>query len=73
MGVKSTVHLTRAQIIDRILSTEDRLHDVREARKAAYANHSDAQLEERLEDLNDEVNGGEGFENYLITESGSEE
>lgn len=32
----------------------------------------DKQLEDELEELNDEVNGGEGFENYMISEHGAD-
>ena len=59
MGVKSTITLTRkeAEIKYRILYAK------------LYIPHvptSNIRLEDLLEEMNDEANGGEGFENYTI-------
>lgn len=59
MGVKSTQELTRKQAEDLYAQLQARLND--------FARHlTDEQLEDRLERMNDRVNGGEGFANYVI-------
>lgn len=62
MGVKSTVHLTRAEAEQRYLSLRERLIG------RPHIGMTNAQLEIEIERMNDAVNGGEGFENYLIKE-----
>lgn len=55
MGVKSTVHLSRAEAEERYRSYF-KLH----------VSFDDADLEQELERLNDKANGGQGFDNYRI-------
>jgi len=44
------------------------LRDREKARTSLAKLVTDRQLQDRLEVLNDRANGGEGFENYLITD-----
>ena len=64
MGVKSTVDLSREQAIERAVMLTAKVNYREMA--AIYAALNDSELEGALENLNDEVNGGEGFENYSI-------
>lgn len=59
MGVKSTRTLTRAQAEEMYVDLKIRI------RKYSFE-LSDVELEDELERMNDAVNGGEGFENYII-------
>lgn len=66
MGVKSTVELSRREAIERLVVIAQR----RERRRieAGYTALTNKELENVLEAMNDEENGGEGFENYSIVE-----
>jgi hypothetical protein len=64
MGVKSTVHLTRAEAVKRAADLEEKQR--RRAIEARFYAMTDADLEKVLETMNDEALGGEGFENYTI-------
>jgi hypothetical protein len=68
MGVKSTVKLTREAAVQRAAD----LHQKRERRlvEGLYHSMADSSLEDELERLNDDVHGGEGFENYFICGDG---
>ena len=60
MGVKSTVELTRKEAE----AKASELYSKR--RMGQYYHMSDIDLEDLIESWNDEVHGGEGFENYRI-------
>jgi hypothetical protein len=64
MGVKSTVTLTRAQAIERMIDLQ--MPMARQQLHSVYDRFSDKQLESILEMVNDDARGGEGFENYTI-------
>lgn len=64
MGVKSTVHLTRAHAIAR--ATDLAMEMKRRKLEAKFTAMGDVELENELERLNDKANDGEGFENYVI-------
>ena len=65
MSVKSTIFLTRAEAERRYLELRNRL-------LKSMDGMTNAHLEQELEYLNDAVNGGEGFENYIIGENHDE-
>lgn len=71
MGVKSTVNLTRDEAVDRLSSLY--LEEVATLLRANVENMSDQAIESELERLNDNRCGGEGFENYSITEHREQE
>lgn len=62
MGVKSTVDLTRERAEEKYIKLKRMLY------APSSFMYSDLELENILEELNDEVNGGEGFENYRIVD-----
>ena len=62
MGVKSTRTITREQAIREIAEHKATLGMMN------YKGFSNTYLEDYLEDLNDLVHDGEGFENYMIEE-----
>lgn len=66
MGVKSTVTLTRQQAIDKYADLKMADLNMRRRFEAEATAMRDKDLEDKLEVLNDEARGGEGFENYLI-------
>lgn len=66
MGVKSTVTLTRREAEDRFVELAVTNDDPRRHFKALAALMDNTELEDALEHANDEANGGEGFENYII-------
>lgn len=69
MGVKSTVHLTRGQAEEQLVSAYfEILTKIR-----LVGSLTDTQLEDQLESINDLIHGGEGFENYLIVSEGYKE
>ena len=64
MGVKSTVQLTRAKAVQRMVDLK--LEVWRKDVLARVESMTDTQIEDDLECLNDLAKGGEGFENYMI-------
>ena len=64
MGVKSTVTLSREEAEDKYWDLIERLSP--QSKRVPYDTET---LEDLLELLNDRVNGGEGFENYMIREN----
>jgi hypothetical protein len=62
MGVKSTKILTRLEAEDKYYELQARLDE------RPILPWNDETLENILERMNDEVNGGDGFENYSIRE-----
>lgn len=66
MGVKSTVRLTRKEVVDRIVTIQ--MEWSRRLFEGQYSFASNEELENTLELLNDRRAGGEGFENYIIDE-----
>ncbi len=60
MGVKSTVELTRKEAEAKAAELYCKLS------MGQYYHMSDVDLEDLIESWNDEVNDGEGFENYRI-------
>jgi hypothetical protein len=60
MGVKSTVELTRRGAEEKAAELYSKLFI------GQYYHVSDVALEDLIETWNDEVHGGEGFENYRI-------
>lgn len=68
MGVKSTIELTRAEADERYV--ELRIRQLRRGLMADAVKQTDRELEDSLERLNDEAEGGEGFENYSIRNKG---
>ena len=66
MGVKSTIFLTRAEAELRYLLLRERLLG------KSQIGMTNAQLEDEIEQMNDAINGGEGFENYIIRENHDE-
>lgn len=66
MGVKSTVHLTHTEAIEKYVDLT--IGDARRILSAQAMAMSQKQLEDTLEELNDEKAGGEGFENYIISD-----
>lgn len=66
MGVKSTVTLSRQDAMEKYVELKIRADDLRHKLMVeAYAMPKRV-LEDELESLNDLLNDGEGFENYLI-------
>lgn len=65
MGVKSTVTLTREEAVARYVYFREQQNAVGLKRYAEAL--SDRALEDALEALNDEMNNGQGFDNYAIT------
>lgn len=68
MGVKSTIHLSRADAENRF---EDLIMSHGNPRYFIYQvirEWSDIDLEEQLEEMKDQSAGGEGFENYRIVD-----
>ena len=61
MGVKSTKHLTREEGESLYWDLYERIN--KPCRTIPF---SDTTLENLLESMNDQVNNGEGFTNYLI-------
>ncbi len=59
MGVKSEVQLTRQQAEHKYLELKYRLDK-------PISNIPDDELKDLLEEMNDSINDGEGFENYRI-------
>jgi hypothetical protein len=66
MGVKSTVTLTRNAAEDLYVSLVTQQDHWRRKFRAEAAMMDDVTLENKLERINDEVNGGEGYDNYSI-------
>lgn len=68
MSVKSTQRITRQDAESRYLNL--RLADKKliGSIRGEAACLSNEELEKELEQMNDKHHGGEGFENYLITE-----
>jgi archaellum biogenesis protein FlaJ (TadC family) len=66
MGVKSTRHLTRQAAEEKYVDL--RQEETRRAIRAQAVAMNDTELEDMLERLNDTAHGGEGFENYIISE-----
>jgi hypothetical protein len=69
MGVKSTIELTREdaenRLIDHLIAQREAY--IRKILREHVNTMDDADIEDRLMELNDERAGGEGFENYQIT------
>ncbi len=64
MGVKSTVYLTYD---DAVSKAADLLMNIRrEEFEAKFRTMAKSELEDALEEMNDSLNDGEGFENYRI-------
>lgn len=66
MSVKSTVTLTRKEAEDRYMQLKE--EEMQRKLKADVALFNNKSLEDYLEYLNDKLNNGEGFENYIIKE-----
>lgn len=66
MGVKSTRELTYEQAIDKFIYLRQKQMEGTVRREAFCYNKRE--LENVLADLNDTYHGGEGFENYIITD-----
>lgn len=66
MGVKSTIDLIRADAIRRLVAM--RLEIARQRIQTEVETLSNAALEEELEDANDLLAGGSGFDNFTITD-----
>lgn len=66
MGVKSTQYLTYEQAIDKFIYLRQK--QMERVLKAESFSYDKRELENVLEDLNDAYHGGEGFENYIITD-----
>lgn len=64
MGVKSTQRITRKEAEDKYWILDAELNK----KKKCLCHLSDTDLEDKLEEMNDLARGGEGFENYIITE-----
>jgi hypothetical protein len=64
MGVKSTTRLSRAKAISRAADLHAQLE--RRRTEAKFTALTDKELAFELEVMNDKVNGGEGFENFVI-------
>lgn len=69
MGVKSTVSLTRSEAIAKYADLKAKTKRRKYEAKAIRMDRRE--LEDEIERLNDEVNGGEGYENYVIVEEQS--
>jgi hypothetical protein len=65
MGVKSTITLTREEAEKKYAELKIELSEKRRLRSEACL-LEDIELENILEEMNDMVNDGEGFENYSI-------
>ena len=68
MGVKSTRALTRKDAETRYVAF--RMEAMREKFERKAAKLKDKKLEDKLERWNDRTHDGEGFENYVINETG---
>ena len=68
MGVKSTVQLTRQEALEKYADLKMRAPDVRRRLKAEAMGMDKRELEDELMELNDAAAGGEGYENYTITD-----
>jgi hypothetical protein len=66
MGVKSTVSVTRKVAVQRAADLWEKRS--RRAVEARFHDMSNKELEAYLEQMNDDAKGGEGFENYDITD-----
>jgi hypothetical protein len=68
MGVKSTRTLTRQEAEDKYIALKAVIKAASKERKwrSQAAEMSNEELEDVLEIMNDDANGGEGFENYRI-------
>jgi hypothetical protein len=66
MGVKSTVELTRIEAVEKAADMQQQLD--RRQLEARFWAMSNRDLEHFLEEKNDDLHDGEGFENYLITD-----
>lgn len=66
MGVKSTVSLTYEEAIR--LAVDFEMERRRKNVEIYFRGMNVKQLEIRLEQMNDDARGGEGFDNYLITD-----
>lgn len=66
MGVKSTVQLTRREAIEKFADLKGK--SKRRKYEAQATSMDRRELEDKLMELNDAANGGEGFENYIIQE-----
>ena len=64
MGVKYTVELTREEAINRYVDLRSEL--MKEKLKKLALECCDTFLEDHIMYMNDELNNGEGFENYSI-------
>lgn len=69
MGVKSTVFLTRTEAVRKYADLKGR--SKRRKYESRALTMDTRTLADEIERLNDEVNGGEGFENYSIEEDQS--
>lgn len=69
MGVKSTIRLTRSEAEYRAVSLlPDSPPELRSWSQVTFGHLSRETMEKLLEWMNDDANGGEGFENYDITD-----
>lgn len=66
MGVKSTVYLTLREAMDKYAELKGK--QMRRALMAEALCMERSELEDALMRLNDEVAGGEGFENYTVSD-----
>jgi len=67
MGVKSTVTLTYAEAIDKYVKLRQE-EMVQSLQREAFSLGAMNVLADVLEDMNDRLSGGEGFENYRISD-----
>lgn len=65
MGIKSTVTLSRDAAIEKYIDLS--LPSARRQLRAQATLLSNKRLEDVLEVLNDACEGGEGFDNYIVT------
>lgn len=68
MSVKSTVFLTTEQAIERYINLKVNSRKLLRKLRAKAIAMNRVELENKLEELNDENHGGEGYENYIIEE-----
>lgn len=66
MGVKSTVQLTRQEAIEKYADLKGK--SKRRKYEAQATSMDRRELEDKLMELNDAAAGGEGYENYTITD-----
>lgn len=64
MGAKSTMELTRVEAERKYVYLYEEI--MRRHIKAQAVGYTNTELESVLERMNDEINDGEGFMNYLI-------